>query len=61
MMSAFEISLKELFILKQASQSSETIFLQPSVLHKYEDIISGPQIRTFDLSKLSNFMDNGNN
>ncbi|WP_065077978.1 hypothetical protein [Clostridium ragsdalei] len=40
-MSTFERSLKGLSILKQALQSSETIFLKPSVLYKYEDIIRG--------------------
>lgn len=41
MMKKFESSLEGLSILKQAQQSSETIFLNPSALYKYEDIIKG--------------------
>lgn len=41
MMKKFESRLEGLSILKQAQQSAETIFLNPSVLYKYEDIIKG--------------------
>lgn len=44
MMSTFESSLKELSIFKQVLQSAETIFLHPSVIYQYEDIIRGAQV-----------------
>lgn len=40
-MSTFESSSKEISILKQALQSAEIIFLNPSVIYQYEDIIRG--------------------
>lgn len=43
-MSKLDLDLKELFLLKQALKSAEKIFLCPSVLYRYEDIIKGVKV-----------------
>ncbi|HHX61741.1 MAG TPA: hypothetical protein GX707_13700 [Epulopiscium sp.] len=43
-MNEFENNLKEFSILKQALQAAQTIFLSPSVLYEYDDIIRGVMV-----------------